>query len=62
MIHNRDNLFYVECDDCGHQLALHSDYEEARARITQNGWLKRRQNGIWLHFCPDCKESLNAKS
>lgn len=41
-----------ECDGCGDGLETHTDeWADAKALLDSEGWLTRKIDGEWKHFC-----------
>lgn len=47
--------YVLECDGCGAVLETEcNDFDEAREVMQAWNWKARKQQGEWLHWCPDC--------
>lgn len=47
----------VICDNCGDGFEA-DDFDDALDQMCEDGWIKKRIDGTYNHFCPDCKEGL----
>ena len=44
----------LTCDNCGDGTEC-ENWADALEYIKDNGWQKKRVDGEWVHYCPDCK-------
>lgn len=52
---NHNEIMFV-CDGCGEAEQTGStDFQEALAEVKQAGWIAKKENNEWQHFCKDCK-------
>ena len=49
------NAKAVTCDNCGNGFEAES-WEDAQDQMKQEGWVTRKAQDKWLHYCGDCKE------
>ena len=55
------SLIYFECDGkrCPEVFETETyDFQDAKDRLGEAGWMTRHIGGTWQHFCPDCKEEF----
>lgn len=45
--------FVVECEDCSETLETGTnDFDEARAKMREEGWTVKLKRSTWEHRCP----------
>lgn len=54
------NQYQVICNSCGVTLTISDDTGKANAYeaqtwIKEEGWLKKKEAGLVVWYCPDCK-------
>lgn len=55
MIHKEDDELVAECDDCGlSEYGGTLEFKEFVQQLKDTGWKIRKEDGQWLHRCPDC--------
>ena len=55
-----DGEYDVECDECACVSTFNAgDWSELMAEMYTEGWGKRRADGGWCHFCPECSEEMD---
>jgi len=59
---SKKDMLVGKCDACGIQMDGYKG-ETDKCEFTcglfkENGWLQRKVNGKWKHFCPACKEEF----
>lgn len=51
----QSNDFEVECDYCGEVVAVTAaDWDAMLEEVKKVGWLIKKIQGVWEHFCPAC--------
>lgn len=49
-----DNKVY--CDICGEWEPIDGTLRETLERLEYDGWTKKKVNGEWENYCPNCRE------
>jgi hypothetical protein len=57
-IYGKSGAKMVVCDGCGDGFEVGS-WDEAQERMRDDGWKRRKIEGEWGYFCPDCLEALS---
>ena len=47
----------ITCDSCGDGFEVET-WEEAQGMMNELGWRKKRVDGEWKHYCPECQEGI----
>jgi hypothetical protein len=58
LIDRQHGRIVIECDACEATFEADSDeWAEVWASAKRDGWHARKLQSIWLHECPDCRDS-----
>jgi Fe2+ or Zn2+ uptake regulation protein len=53
-------IFTVSCDGCGfdREFDVNDNWDALMREMKAEGWVSKKVNGEWEHYCPDCVEEL----
>lgn len=57
--HRDSGGIVFQCDGCEDTYETHDKvFETAWLDAKGDGWIARKLDGEWVHYCPDCKGDL----
>ena len=57
MIDRQHNKTVFICDNCGDGTEEFDNFNEGMQYIKQEGWKLSNVSGVWVHYCPICREA-----